>query len=122
MEPDEHKEWCESLEHGDCVKSDNDIVEVERNHRSGYIVVANEPDEEKRYREYDSLQELPSDAFDYDALSDEDANLIDRTIIDESDTRYSLDRLQRTLRHKHNYELPADVKPTANPSAYLSSL
>lgn len=120
MVSDEHNEWCESLEPGDCVRSDNDIVEVERK-GSGYIVVANEPDVTKRYREYDSLRDLPSDAFDYDALSGEDANLIDRTIIEECDTRYSLDRLQRTLRHKHNYELPADVKPTANPSAYLSS-
>ena len=42
-----HTEWCEQLEPGDCVMSDEDIVEVERN-ATGYIVVANETDEEKR--------------------------------------------------------------------------
>ena len=63
-----HTEWCEQLEPGDCVMSDEDIVEVERN-ATGYIVVANETDEEKRYREYDSLSPLLADSFDYEHLS-----------------------------------------------------
>lgn len=56
-----HTEWCELLEPGDCVRSDNDIVEVERN-ETGYIVVANEPDEENRNREYESVDQVEEDA------------------------------------------------------------
>ena len=110
-----HTEWCEQLEPGDCVMSDEDIVEVERN-ATGYIVVANETDEEKRYREYDSLSPLLADSFDYEHLSNSDADIIDMTFAEE--TPPSLDYLQRSLRHKHALELPDAVKPTANPEYY----
>lgn len=81
------------------------------------IVVANEPDEENRYREYESLYALPADAFDFELLSNDEGELVTREVV--VTTPISLDYLQRSLRHNHNFELPDEVKPTANPTAYL---
>lgn len=114
-----HTEWCEQLEPGDCVRSDNEIVEVARN-ATGYIIIANQPDEENRYREYDSLYALPADAFDYDKLCDQDADFIDG--VNFEGPYCSLDAFQKVLRHKYSYELPPEVKPTANSSYHIQTM